>query len=377
MLHATRTSTIRAVGGVCASVIALGALSCSKDTPPPKKEKPAAKATPTAPVAEKSSAVAIPAPPDALGKIRIPDDNPLTPEKVALGHELFFDKRLSVDGSRSCYSCHQNEDGTGGHDPMAIGAKEKQLTRNAPIIWNVAYLPRLYWDGRADSLEAQMKGAWAGGNMGVGEDGLSAKAKEIEGIAGYKKQFDQAFPGDGVTPETIAMAVASYERTLFCGNTAFDKFQAGDKSALDTSQQKGWQLFIGKAGCNNCHTPPFFSDAYTTEQGAYHNTGRGIEGKKEDEVDVGRMKVSENPSEWAAFKTPTLRNITRSAPYFHDGSAATLEEAVRFMAGGGFKNKNRDPKLEDKKLSDDEIKDIIAFLGALECTGKLEEPKLP
>jgi cytochrome c peroxidase len=349
---------------------------CSKheEAPAPQKKQAPAAAPKAAPT---ETAEPIAEPPKSLGKISVPDDNPVTPAKAKLGAQLFFDKRLSADGSRSCYSCHQNEDGTGGHEPTAIGAKDEKLTRHAPVIWNVSYLPRLYWDGRAESLEDQAKGAWGGGNMGVGKDNLDAKAKEIADIEGYRKQFDEVFPADGVTANTIVQAIATYERTLFCGDTKFDKFQAGDQSALDEEQKKGWALFTGKAACNNCHTPPFFSDAYTTEQGTYHNTGMGIEGKKEVEVDVGRMRITENPSEWAAFKTPTLRNITKTAPYFHVGAMATLEEAVRFMAGGGYKNKNRDPKLEDKKLSDDEIKSLIAFLGALECTGKLEEPKLP
>lgn len=354
-------------------MIAVLHLACSKKEEPEKLAAPR-RAAPAATVATKAAAETVATPPASLGKINVPKDNPITFAKVELGRKLFFDKRLSVDGSRACYSCHLNEDGTGGHEPLAIGAKEVTLTRHAPTLFNVAYLPRSYWDGRADSLEAQAKGAWAGGNMGVGEDNLADKAREIESIADYKARFDEVFPGDGVTPETVVMALATYERTFFCGETAFDRFNAGDGTALTDDQKRGYGLFVGKAACNNCHTPPFFSDAYTTEQGAYHNTGVGIEGKKESEVDVGRMKVTDNPSDWAAFKTPSLRNITKSPPYFHDGSVATLEEAVRFMASGGYKNKNRDPKLEDKKLGDDEVKSIVAFLGALECSEKLEEP---
>lgn len=359
------------------SSMAAGLIACEKEkAPEPKKAAAPAKAE--APKEEKKPEYPpVTQPPESLGKIKTPEDNATTPAKVALGHKLFFDKRLSVDGSRACYSCHMNENGTGGHDPLAVGAEDKKLTRHAPIMWNVAYLPRLYWDGRAKSLEDQAKGAWTGGPMGVPEDQLQKKADELAKIDEYKKAFDEAFPGDGLMPQTIVKAISAYERTLFCGDTAWDKFSAGDQSALDEEQKKGWELFKGKAGCNNCHVPPFFSDAYTTENGAYHNIGIGIEGKKEDEVDVGRMAVTENPSDWAAFKTPTLRNVSKSAPYFHNGSRATLEEAVRFMAGGGYKNKNLDPKLEDRKLSDDEIKQLIAFLGSLECPGKLEEPKLP
>lgn len=312
--------------------------------------------------------------PSALGPLAPTKDNPLTPPKIRLGNLLFFDSRLSADGTRSCYSCHDNADGTGGHDPLAVGAKGAKLPRHAPIMWNVAYLPKLYWDGRADSLEGQMKGAWSGGNMGVGQDGLAAKAKEIGDLPEYQVLFAAAFPGDGATPDTIAKAVASYERTLFCGDTAYDKFTAGDKTALSDAQAKGLALFSGKAACNNCHTLPFFSDAYSADQGAYHNVGIGTKGKAEADVDVGRAKVSKNDADWAAFKTPTLRNITRSAPYFHDGSVPTLEEAVRIMASGGIANKHRDAKLADKKLKKEEVDSLVAFLGALECKGVIAQP---
>jgi cytochrome c peroxidase len=293
---------------------------------------------------------------------------------VLLGQRLFFDPALSVDGSRSCYSCHQNEDGTGGHDPTAIGAQNVRLPRHAPVLWNVAYLPTLYWDGRASSLETQARGAWSGGNMGVGERGLAAKADAIGSAPGYPALFAAAFPGVGATPTTVVQAIAAYERTLFCANTKFDRHFAGDTAALDPEEKAGFELFIGKASCHSCHTPPFFSDAYLAEDGSFHNLGVGIAGKAADEVDVGRQQVSQIAEDFAAFKTPSLRNVTRSAPYLHDGSLAKLEDVVRFMASGGYKNPAIDPKMVDKKLSDDEIEKLVAFLGTLECAGKLEPP---
>lgn len=365
-------------------VVGLGAwvaaIGCSRDQSAAQDKSAAAtaavKEAPPPVVAPKAT---IPSAPKSLGALKIPSDNPLTAEKVALGHKLFFDPRLSADGSRSCYSCHQNEDGTGGHEPMAVGAMSKQLTRHSPIIWNVGYLPAFYWDGRAPSLEAQMKGAWGGGNMGVGADNLQKKADEIGLLPEYKPLFRSAFPGEGATPDTIAQAVASYERTLFCGDTAFDKFFAGDKSALTAEQKQGWEIFSSaeKGNCASCHTPPFFSDAYLAPGGAYHNAGVGIAGKKPDEVDVGRQKVSNSPSDFAAFKTPSLRNVGKSAPYFHDGSAKTLIEAVRFMASGGYKNSNLDDKLTKvsaNKLSDADIGALVSFLGALDCENTLSKP---
>ncbi len=355
-------------------VVAALAVGCEKNeaTPEPAPKASAAKSNAEEPAAPK--APPLPEPPKNLLALSPPKDNPTTAEKVALGRQLFFDKELSSDSSLACYSCHQNEDGTGGHDPLAIGAEGKQLPRHAPALWNVAYLPKLYWDGRAGSLEAQAKGAW-GGPMGVGADNLDAKAEALGELPRYQKQFDAVFPGVGATADTVAQAISAYERTLFCAETAFDKFAAGDTSAMTADQQAGKDLFIGKAACHSCHTPPMFSDAFMNSDGAYHNVGVGIEGKKPEEVDVGRQKISDNPSEWAAFKTPSLRNVSKSAPYFHDGSVAKLEDAVRFMVGGGYKNKGLDPKMLDKKLTDEEIKQLVAFLGALECEGELTPPE--
>ncbi len=366
---------------VLSAVVLLG---CDKGTreEPPKEATPSAPPVVSAPPAVAPPTVSATTPARAprplatnLEKVPVPEDNPLTDKKVELGHLLFFDKRLSVDGSRACYSCHQNEDGTGGHEPLAIGAQGKQLTRHSPVLWNVGFLPALYWDGRAATLEEQATGAWAGGNMGVGKEKLAEKAAEIGAIAGYKKLFEEAFPGKGATPETVVQAIASYERTLVCNDTAYDRFVKGDKKALTAAQQQGLEIFTGKAGCVACHTPPFFSIAYMTPAGTYFNVGIGIAGKKEEEVDVGRMAVTKKDTDWAAFKPPTLRNISKTAPYFHDGSVAKLDDAVRAMSNGGHANKNLTPIMTNKQLTDGEVSAIVAFLKALDCNQKLEVPK--
>lgn len=318
--------------------------------------------------------------PESLPKfpeLTLPAGDPQTPAKIALGHQLFFDKRLSVDNSRSCYSCHQNEQGNGGAEPLAIGARNKQLTRRSPTIWNVAYFSKFYWDGRSGSLEAQMKGAWGGGNMGVGAKNLAKKAAEIAKIEGYKAQFARVFPKEGVTPDTIARAVAAYERTLVCNKTRYDQYAGGKQDALTAQEKQGLALFMGKAQCTACHAPPLFSNAMGTPDGVFFNTGIGTAGIAEDKVDVGRFAVTKKQEDWAAFKIPSLRNVAKSAPYFHDGSVNTLAEAVKLMARGGHPNKNKSALMADRKLTETELAAIVAFLGSLDCNTKLDTPKLP
>ena len=298
-------------------------------------------------------------------------------QKIDLGHALFFDPQLSANKDRACYSCHKNEDGTGGHDPIAIGSGDKKQTRHAPVLWNVAYLQgAFYWDGRAKSLEENAAAAWAGGNMGVGKENIDKKAAELAGKPEYKKKFEAAFGAVPIKAEHVAQALAEYERTMICKDTAYDKFAAGDKAALSEAQQRGLDTFLGKGQCVVCHTPPFFSTAMTTAGGAFFNTGIGTQGP-EDQVDIGRMKVTNDARDWAAFKPPTLRNVSKTAPYFHDGSVAALDAAVKLMASGGINNKNKNPILGDRALSEPELADLIAFLGGLDCPGKLEEPKAP
>lgn len=322
-----------------------------------------------------------------MEKLVLPDD-PKRKEKIELGHALFFDKRLSGKEDRSCYSCHMNEDGNGGHDPLAIGSGDKKLTRHSPVIWNVGYWKNAYyWDGRAKTLEDNIKAAWGGGNMGGAPPdakpeeivaALDKRAGELAKIPGYKKLFDDA----GFTAPKGAdavSAIAEYMRTMVCNDTKFDKFAAGDKAALSEQQQRGLDIFMmpSKGNCSMCHAAPFFSTAMATDGGAYFNVGIGTKDVAEDKVDIGRMKVSKLDTDWAAFKVPSLRNITKSAPYFHDGSVAKLDDAVKLMAAGGIPNKNKFSQLTDRKLADAEIADLIAFLGALECPNTLEEPKLP
>lgn len=353
------------------SVISCQESPTAKPGPKPDPKAAALESTPKSPAGTPSDGVDAQTFP-LLGPVPPQNGQASTKEKITLGHHLFFEKRLSVDGSVSCYSCHQNENGNGGATPLAVGAKAKKLTRHSPTLWNVGYLSALYWDGRAPSLEAQAKGAWSGGNMGVG-DQLEQKAKEVLSLPEYRTLFQAAFPGESPKAEHVTASLASFERTLICKETRYDKYAAGDKSLLSPQEKAGLGLFVGKAGCAMCHTPPHFSSAYFSA-GTYFNVGIGTQGKPENEVDAGRKAISTQEADHGAFKPPTLRNVNKSAPYFHDGSVATLREAVALMARGGIDNKNKSPLLVDRKLSDEELDQIVAFLSALDCPNQLTPP---
>jgi cytochrome c peroxidase len=201
---------------------------------------------------------------------------------------------------------------------------------------------------------------------------LDKKAAEVAAIPGYKKLFDAAFPGVAIKSEHVNTAIADYMRTLICKDTAYDRYAGGDKAALTEPQQRGLDVFSGKGGCIVCHMPPYFSSAMAADK-QYYNVGIGTKDVPEDKVDIGRMQVTKEQADWAAFKPPSLRNVRKSPPYFHDGSVAKLEDAVKLMASGGIPNKNKHSLVADKQLTEAELADLVAFLGALDC-GELKEP---
>src|SRR5689334_12814283 len=294
----------------------------------------------------------------------IPPDNPMTPEKVALGRQLFFDERLGIDGTRSCYSCHVCEHGLTDGLSKSIGAGNKQLPRSSPTLWNIGYYQSFYWDGRSPSLEKQALAAWTGANMGANADEIVAK---LNALQDYKTQFQKVFQSDA-TPDSVVKAIAAFERTIISGDTAWDRWKAGDPNALSQSAWRGWNIFQA-IKCNNCHDGVLFTDQQ------FHNIGIGMDQK---EPDVGRFKVTQNPQDTGAFKTPTLRDIEKSAPYFHDGSARTLEEAVDTMLGGGKPNQYLDKKnLEPHKLLPEQREDLLNFLRSLTVNCELTKPALP
>lgn len=342
-------------GSACALAALVVALAgCQTSEPPPTSAR--AFTPQIGPIAS---------PPPAFEPTPVPADNPMSPEKVALGRQLFFDKRLSGDGSRSCYSCHVCEKGLTDGLPTAVGAYDKKLPRSSPTLWNIGYHSQFYWDGRSPSLDKQALAAWEGGNMGAK---AVDKVKEINAIPGYRDQFQKVFGGEA-TPDNVVMAISAYERTLFCGTTAWDRFNQGDTSALSESAQRGWAVWREKAGCGSCHAGILFTDLQ------YHNVGIGMD---QPEPDIGRKKVTNQDSDTGALKTPTLRDISKSAPYFHNGSVATLEEAVDFMLAGGAPNPHLDTvNLKKVTLTAEEKADLIALLKSLDCECTLSEPPLP
>lgn len=290
------------------------------------------------------------APPVGLPELTYPKDNPHDDAKVELGRMLYFDKRLSADNTVSCASCHDPKFGWSNNDATAVGVGGQRGGRSAPTIINSAYQKFQFWDGRAGSLEEQALGPIANPiemNLPIEEC-----VKKLAAIEGYQKRFTEVF-GSGVNKDNLAKAIAAFERTIVSGNAPYDRFKAGDKTALSDEAHAGMKLFFGKANCSACHNGPHFSDL------AFHNVGVGQSAK---EVDQGRRKISNIEGDQGSFRTPTLREIARTAPYMHDGSLKTLEDVVNYYDQGGTKNDYLDEEIYPLKLSDAEKKALVTFL---------------
>ncbi len=286
-------------------------------------------------------------------QVDIPKDNPLTAAKVELGKLLFFDPRLSVDDTVACASCHSPQFGFSNGLATAIGVKGQRGGRSAPVAINRAFSTLQFWDGRAASLEEQALGPIQA-SIEMGHD-LKAVVAKLKGIPGYRKRFDNAF-GTDVTSEGIAKAIASFERTLLSGDSPFDRYEAGTKSALLPAGRRGLEIFRTKANCTSCHVGVNFSDE------GFHNIGVGME---KPNPDLGRFAVTKEDADRGAFKTPTLRDVALSAPYMHDGSLKTLEAVIDYYDRGGTKNPWLDQEIRPLSLTAQEKQDLLAFLKAL------------
>lgn len=327
--------------------------------------------------AEVETAEAFPPQLPGYAEMEVPADNPMTPEKVSLGKQLYYDQRLSGDGNRSCYGCHVVEHGLTDGREKALGAFDRELTRNAPTMWNVGFQDSWYWDGRSGALEAQVKGAWGGGNMGAsGNDdapSMEDVCANLMEVPGYAEQFNAIYGEAGCTPDNVGSAVASFMRTIIASDSDWIRFRGGDESALSAEAQAGYELFSGRAKCTNCHDGLLLTDLQ------FHNMGIGIDG--DNVSDPGRARVTEDEADTGAFKTPTLFDIAISGPYFHDGSVATLEEAVHIMATGGIANEWLDEEnlreVREANLTEEDEQSLLAFLRELDASYNIEEPTLP
>lgn len=299
-----------------------------------------------APAAKDTSA------PKGLDAVPHPKDNPPDAAKIELGKQLYFDARLSRDNTISCASCHDPAKGYSNGEQFATGVGGKKGGRNSPTVLNTAYQKFQFWDGREPSLEAQALGPIQNPiemNMTLPE--VVAKLNKIEG---YRTQFQKVFKTE-VTSDGIAKAIAAFERTILSGDAPYDRFKAGDKTAMSESAQRGMKLFSGKAHCSACHSGANFTD------NGFHNIGVGI-GKDKKAADQGRYVISKLPEDIGSFKTPTLRDIAKTGPYMHDGSMKTLEEVVEHYNKGGIANDQLDEEIYPLKLTADEKKDLIAFM---------------
>ena len=288
--------------------------------------------------------------PVGIPELTYPKDNPASEEKIELGRMLYFDKRLSADNSVSCASCHDPKMGWSNNDATAVGVGGQRGGRGAPTIINSAYQKFQFWDGRAGSLEEQALGPIANPiemNLPI-EDAV----KKLAAIEGYQKRFQAVF-GSGVSADNLAKALAAFERTIVSGNAPYDRFKAGETTALTAEAQVGMKLFFGKANCSACHSGPHFSD------GAFHNVGVASAAA---DADQGRRKISGIEGDHGAFRTPTLREIARTAPYMHDGSLKTLEEVVDYYDKGGTANKYLDEEIFALKMTPQDKQALVKFL---------------
>ena len=300
--------------------------------------------------------------PLGLPPLPVPDDNPMTAEKIALGKLLYFDKRLSKDGTISCATCHDPKMAWTEHQATSTGIGGQVGGANSPTVINAAYAKVQFWDGRAASLEEQALGPMEN-PIEMGHK-LDVLVEELEKIPEYKEGFQKVFGtaslaagGTVVTKENIAKAIASFERTVLSGNSPYDRYQAGRKDALTDAQRRGLELFNDY--CATCHAPPLFSNY------RYYNTGVGMDKKKPDE---GRKAVTGKDRDLGKFRVPALREVANTGPYYHDGSVKTLEEAVDIMADGGKGDAKVSAMLKalrEEEISKQDRKDLVEFLKAL------------
>lgn len=302
-------------------------------------------------------------------KAPVPKDNPMSADKILLGKTLYFDPRLSHDGTISCNSCHNVMLGGDDNRAFSAGVGGKLGGRSSPTVWNAAFLSVQFWDGRAASLEEQAEGPLVN-PVEMANPNHQFVVDRIAKIPGYKKMFDKVFgAGNNITIKNVTKAIAAYERTLITPNSKFDKYIKGNKKAYSEEEVKGFEL-VKSTGCFSCHSGPNFAGPMLPPGTGFYMkfpTFPGSEYEKKYDLlkDLGRFDVTKKEEDKHMWRVPTLRNIALTAPYLHNGSAATLEEAVRVMAKTQL----------NKDLTDTEVKSIVTFLKTL--TGEIPIQTLP
>ncbi len=332
-------------------------------------------------------------PPLGLPSLVIPADNPVTAEKIALGRKLFFDRRLSINDTFSCAICHIPEQGFANNElETAVGVEGRTVKRNAPTIYNVAYLSKIFHDGRESSLEQQVWAPFLARNE-MANPSIGYVINKIAAIHEYDGLFETAFNGRGPTMETVGMALASYQRTLNAANSPFDRWYFGNQEAAVKSQVKqGFKVFTGKGTCHVCHLindkHALFTDNRLHNTGLGYQVSMGVEPQKKtvqlapgvytevetsvlrtvsrsQKNDLGLYEITQNPADRWKFRTPGLRNVALTAPYMHNGSMQTLHEVIEFYNQGGIPHELLSPLIKPLHLSDAEMDDLVAFLEAL------------
>ncbi|HEY9898028.1 MAG TPA: cytochrome c peroxidase [Pantanalinema sp.] len=297
----------------------------------------------------------------------VPSSNPMTAAKVELGRQLYFDPRLSSTGAVSCNSCHDVMKGGDDNRATSLGVHGKTGGRSAPTVWNAAHLSVQFWDGRAASLEEQAKGPMVN-PVEMGNPDHAAVVKRLSLIPGYVKQFEAVYGKNGLNIDNAAGAIAAYERTLVTPNSPFDRYVKGDASALSSAARRGMGL-VQQLGCVSCHSGPNFSGPPLPEGTGFYqrfpSVASAYDARYQLKKDPGRYEVTRAEADRHVWRVPTWRNVARTAPYFHNGSVKTLDEAVRVMAKSQL----------NATLTDAQTKDIVAFLNAL--TGEFPRQKAP
>jgi len=308
--------------------------------------------------------------PLGLPPVPVPPDNPLTEETIALGRRLYYDPGLSVDGTISCASCHAPQFAFSDKRPVSEGVGGKPGTRHAPTVINSAYSALQFWDGRARSLEEQATGPME--NPVEMAHSLDGVVKHVQADPTYRDLFKKAWGTDEINIDLIAKSLASFERTVIAGDSAFDRFFYGhEPQAMSPEAQRGMKIFVNpkKGNCATCHTLGKEYSLFTDNK--FHNLGIGAD-TRGNLNDQGRYAVTKNDEDMGAFKTPSLRNLTNRGPYMHDGSFRTVKDALGHYIGGGNWNSHLDKQIHSLDvLTFDERDELLAFLDAL--NGKLPE----